>query len=62
MSDEKQRGIAIACYVGGPSTNYYLPYMECLCGFSTGRCNTWQGAGELLDEHLKATKESKDGN
>lgn len=56
MSDpsekEVEHGIASACYSGGPGEPYYQPMLSCPCGFTTGRCESWQEAGELLDEHL----------
>ena len=59
MSEPKQHGIALACYAGGPGDLYYQPYMECLCGFSTGRCRSWGDAGEVLDEHLEEAKKEE---
>ncbi|QNI37511.1 hypothetical protein [Edaphobacter albus] len=31
----------------------YRPYIDCLCGFSTGRCINWMDAGEVFDDHLR---------
>lgn len=30
--------------------------IECLCGYSTGRCESWEDAGRDFDEHLAETK------
>ncbi len=51
MEDE-EHGISAACYAGGPGEPYYQPVMECLCGFSTGRCDSWEDAGREFDDHL----------
>lgn len=51
-----EHGIGHAAYAGGPGEPYFQPYMECLCGWSTGRCDSWQSAGEELDEHLAEVK------
>jgi hypothetical protein len=46
-------GIEEACYRGGPEEPYYQPAMDCMCGFSTGRCASWEDAGRELDIHLE---------
>ena len=51
-ANEKQHGIS-ACYSGGPGEPYYQPCLDCDCGFSTGRCETWEDAGRAFDEHVK---------
>lgn len=47
-------GITLACYAGGSGEPYFQPYMECSCGFSTGRQGCWRDAGEAMDRHLAA--------
>lgn len=32
--------------------NQYKPVLSCSCGFSSGRCDTWEQAGAQLDEHI----------
>jgi len=51
-SDARAHGIEQAFYCGGPGEPYYQPVMECMCGFSTGRCASWQMAGRVFDLHL----------
>lgn len=42
-----------ACYAGGSGEPYYQPVLICLCGFSTGRCDSWEDAGREYDKHRK---------
>lgn len=42
-----------AYYSGGAGEPYYQPTLNCLCGFSSGRCESWQEAGEAMDEHVR---------
>lgn len=49
-----EHGIAGAFY--SSDGERYLPVMECTCGYSTGRCSDWAGAGESFDDHLKETE------
>ena len=46
----EQHGIQDACYYSDGEK--YKPVMDCLCGWSTGRCDYWEDAGRLLDIHL----------
>ena len=48
--DEVIHGVE-ACYAGGPGDPYYQPVLSCLCGFSTGRCESWEDAGIAMDDH-----------
>jgi hypothetical protein len=32
--------------------NNYRPFIECLCGWSAVRCDSWEDAGKYFDEHL----------
>jgi hypothetical protein len=48
-----EHGVETACYAGGPGEPYYQPAMECMCGWGTGRCKSWQTAGRKFDEHLR---------
>lgn len=55
ISDEdvQEHGIT-AFYSGGPGEPYYQPVLECTCGFSSGRSESWQEAGIAIDEHLNS--------
>lgn len=33
--------------------NEYLPFIDCLCGWSRGGCDSFSAAGEEFDEHIK---------
>lgn len=50
-AETKQHG-PLAGYSGGPGKPYYQPFIDCLCGWSSGRVETFQFAGELFDEHI----------
>ena len=52
----RKHGIDHAAYYGGPGEPYYRPVLECLCGWSTSRADSWEDAGRELDEHLKGVK------
>ena len=52
IDPEVEHGPASIYYAGGPGTVYYQPVIECLCGWSTGRCDNWTEAGQYLDSHL----------
>jgi hypothetical protein len=54
--DEPQEHAVEACYSGGPGVRYYMPCMLCSCGWTSGRCDTFEEAGALLDEHLEEVK------
>ena len=49
---EVEHGIENACYSGGPGEPYYQPTIDCLCGWDSGRCESWEQAGRRFDEHL----------
>ncbi len=51
--DQQEHGI-IAFYSGGPGEPYYRPVLECSCGFSSGRSDSWEDAGSAVDAHLKS--------
>jgi hypothetical protein len=34
----------------------YLPVIDCLCGWSTGRQFNWEDAGAEFDRHLKESQ------
>jgi hypothetical protein len=53
-SDSLAHGIEEAIYCRGDGEPYYQPVMRCVCGFSTGRCASWEAAGRELDLHLLA--------
>lgn len=53
--DEVEHG-PTAFYAGGGGEPYYQPVIECLCGYSTGRCDDWALAGTLYDVHLKEAR------
>lgn len=56
MSDaEPEHGVE-AYYAGGPGVPYYQPVLSCTCGWSSGRCDDWEEAGQLLDLHLAETR------
>jgi hypothetical protein len=57
--DEVECGVE-AFYAGGPGEPYYQPVMRCLCGFTTGRCDSWSEAGESYDEHRREMREPHD--
>lgn len=46
-------GVEGACYSGGPGVPYYQPVLMCTCGWTSGRCDNWEEAGGLFDEHLE---------
>jgi hypothetical protein len=46
-------------YAGGPGEPYYQPVLACLCGESSGRCESWEDAGRWADEHMKETGASE---
>jgi len=50
-TEEETHGVE-AYYSGGPGEPYYQPCISCTCRWSSGRCSSWQEAGELYDEHL----------
>ncbi len=50
---EQEHGIT-AFYAGGPGEPYYQPVLECSCGFSSYRCDSWEDAGSAIDAHLKS--------
>lgn len=51
LTEEAEHGVT-AYYAGGPGEPYYQPVMDCLCGFSTGRCADWESAGRDFDRHF----------
>ena len=51
-ADFLAHGLEAVSYVGGPGEPYFQPVMECMCGYSTGRCMCWADAGRELDRHL----------
>jgi hypothetical protein len=51
-SETIPHGIENACYSGGPGEPYYQPSMECMCGWTTGRCASWEDAGRIFDVHM----------
>lgn len=57
-------GLIEACYIGGPGSPYYKPFMQCLCGWATvnGGPRTWEEAGAEFDEHLVSTDPVLDGS
>lgn len=55
MADEQEHGVE-ACYSGGPGEPYYRPVLDCLCGFSSGRCDNWEEAGSLMDAHISQVR------
>jgi len=46
------------CYAGGPGAPYYQPTMNCSCGFSSGRCENWEEAGQAMDIHIAERRAS----
>jgi hypothetical protein len=51
-ADFLAHGLENAFYMGAPGDMSLHPVMECMCGFSTGRCLSWCAAGRALDVHL----------
>lgn len=51
-----QHGIAAAYYSGGPGEPYFQAVMECCCGWTSARRQSWAEAGEELDQHLASIK------
>lgn len=45
-----------ASYSGGPGVVYYLPVLDCSCGYSTGRCEDWEAVGREFDEHMRLVR------
>lgn len=50
MTEEIEHG-PLAGYSSDGSE--YMPFIDCLCGWSSGRCNSFAIAGEDFDEHMK---------
>lgn len=42
------------CFLGGLGEPYYQPFVSCSCGWKSGRVETFEEAGAMLDEHLKS--------
>lgn len=40
------------CFLGGPGELYYQPCVSCSCGWRSGRVETFEEAGAMLDQHL----------
>lgn len=57
--EEQDHGPETVCYSGGPGPRYYLPTIECMCGWGSGRCQSWEEAGELFDRHLEKVMKKK---
>jgi hypothetical protein len=51
-------GIEEACYRSGPGDLNYRPTMTCMCGWTTGRCDSWEDAGRALDAHFAAIEKT----
>ena len=51
-----EHGPEYACYSGGPGEPYFQPALGCLCGWETGRTETWEDIGRMFDEHLAEAK------
>jgi hypothetical protein len=51
--EEEPEHTIVAFYAGGPGEPYYQPVLECGCGFSTNRCESWEEAGQLYDMHRR---------
>lgn len=57
----QEHGPDIVCYAEGPGEPYYKPFIQCLCGWSTGWSTVnggprnWEEAGAEFDEHLAET-------
>ena len=51
-----EHGVDFAGYGGGSGEPYYQPVMQCLCGYSTGRQESWEDCGRMFDEHLTEDK------
>ncbi len=45
-----------AYYAGGPGEPYYQPVLACECGWSSGRCESFEEAGRAFDEHMETTQ------
>lgn len=52
-----EHGIEAAFYCSNGER--YFPFMECICGWGTGRVSSWAEAGELLDDHLRGFEDMK---
>jgi hypothetical protein len=59
MKKRIEHGIEAACFSGGPGEPYYQPEMTCLCGFTTGRVESFEEAGRLIDEHFRIKKDEQ---
>ncbi len=51
VAETVEHGVT-AFYAGGPGEPYYQPVLECLCGWSSSRSDSWQDAGEAMDRHI----------
>lgn len=55
---KQEHGPQVAGYdnLGQALFGHVRPFMECLCGFQTGRGHTcWMTVGDEFDDHLEAT-------
>lgn len=52
----QEHGPETVCYTGGPGEPYYRPTITCICGWYSGRGDSWAVVGELFDEHLEEVK------
>lgn len=50
MSEQDDHSV-FALYAGGFGEPYFQPVLECSCGFSSGRSESWEEAGRAYDEH-----------
>jgi hypothetical protein len=48
----------VAFYAGRPGEPDYQPVLKCECGFSSGRCLSWEEAGQLFDMHRRLIGEA----
>ena len=55
-------GIEEACFRGGPGEPYFRPSIDCMCGWTTGRCTSWEDAGRALDAHFAAVEKANAGH
>ena len=55
--DLDQHGPSEAAY--SSNGEEYKPYMDCICGWSTGRCEDWESVGVEFALHVKESQQKR---
>lgn len=49
---EHKIGAVYSLQFDGTPYGKHMPVLDCSCGYWTCRCDTWEEAGRMMDNHL----------